>query len=262
LLGSASQSRWLVVVDQPRPWKAKIQNSLNLSPECARWVDDLRARGEGFSLVARHQAGGAEALFGWKRGRVMRLRDPEDEAGEPAPGAFLVCTHGSRDLCCGSLGPRLADLLREAGEVWEVSHLGGHRFSPTMWHLPSWRVFGRLPLEAPQPAHFWDDSRYLRGNPAYAPQMQVLEAYLREIRQQWPVHLQESAEGYQVDWPDGTQELWQVSFAQRTYRGPLSCRDIPQQIQEDYIAYGVEQARCLGARQGFAFQRGTARHEQ
>lgn len=267
LLGSASQSRWLVMVDQPRPWKAKIQHSLNLSAECQRWLDDFRARGESFTLLARHRAGGEEALFAWKQGRALRLQNPEDEAGEPIPPVFLVCTHGSRDSCCGSLGPRLAELLAPLGEVWEVSHMGGHRFAPTMWQLPSWRVYGRLPLEAARTADlgpdFWQEARYLRGNAAYPARLQVLEAYLRESRQHWPVYLEERPDGYRVDWPDGTQELWQADFSQHTYRGPLSCRDIPQDIEEDYTAFRVEEAQCLGPLAGVRFPTGkTAGHEQ
>lgn len=51
----------------------------------------------------------------------------------------LVCTHGSRDLCCGSIGTRLwADLegRLEGVRLWRTSHLGGHRFAPTMTTFP------------------------------------------------------------------------------------------------------------------------------
>ncbi len=57
----------------------------------------------------------------------------------------LVCTHGSRDRCCGQFGARLfMDLTdRQAhGEwdsrvrVWRTSHIGGHRFAPTAMTFP------------------------------------------------------------------------------------------------------------------------------
>ncbi|MFN2377465.1 MAG: sucrase ferredoxin, partial [Candidatus Binatia bacterium] len=67
---------------------------------------------------------------------------------------ILVCTHGARDACCGKFGFGLyrefADLVRERGagqapvRVWRSSHLGGHRFAPTVLDLPSGRMFGRL----------------------------------------------------------------------------------------------------------------------
>ncbi len=56
----------------------------------------------------------------------------------------LVCTHGSRDTCCGSRGMGLAQALqapRGAGaptwRLWRTSHTGGHRFAPTVVMLPS-----------------------------------------------------------------------------------------------------------------------------
>lgn len=76
--------------------------------------------------------------------------------GLETPGArasagrdLLVCTHGARDACCGKFGFRLyQDLVRLAdGEelrVWRSSHLGGHRFAPTLLDLPSGRTFGRV----------------------------------------------------------------------------------------------------------------------
>ena len=55
----------------------------------------------------------------------------------------LVCTHGRRDRCCGSLGTALfqeltADpgLLGQGVRVWRTSHTGGHRFAPTAIVLP------------------------------------------------------------------------------------------------------------------------------
>jgi hypothetical protein len=58
----------------------------------------------------------------------------------------LVCTNGRRDRCCALLGRPLAAELAAAGhaEVWEVTHLGGHRFSPTMLVLPFGYAYGRL----------------------------------------------------------------------------------------------------------------------
>jgi hypothetical protein len=64
---------------------------------------------------------------------------------------LLVCTHGSRDACCGRFGYPLYRRLGEAAaraaadlRVWRCSHLGGHRFAPTLLDLPSGRLFGRL----------------------------------------------------------------------------------------------------------------------
>jgi hypothetical protein len=59
---------------------------------------------------------------------------------------LLVCTNGRRDLCCAVRGRPVAESLAAShpGHVLEVSHLGGHRFSPTALLLPTGDVFGRL----------------------------------------------------------------------------------------------------------------------
>lgn len=61
---------------------------------------------------------------------------------------FLVCTNGSRDVCCALAGrPLAAELAADpacAGHVLEVSHLGGHRFAPNALLLPTGMVYGRL----------------------------------------------------------------------------------------------------------------------
>ena len=63
---------------------------------------------------------------------------------------LLVCTHGGRDVCCGKFGYPIYDLLRRrygSGgrmRVWRTSHLGGHRFAPTMVEYPEGRFWGHL----------------------------------------------------------------------------------------------------------------------
>jgi hypothetical protein len=70
-----------------------------------------------------------------------------------ASRALLVCTHGERDGCCGRFGEAAYQHLarRHAGPdlaVWRVSHIGGHRFAPTLVELPEGRVWGRLTAES------------------------------------------------------------------------------------------------------------------
>ena len=62
----------------------------------------------------------------------------------------VVCTHGSRDVCCGKYGYPVYDLLRRRHarsgrlRVWRSSHIGGHRFAPTMIDYPEARYWGHL----------------------------------------------------------------------------------------------------------------------
>ena len=93
---------------------------------------------------------------------VLRVVDPAElaglvlsAAGEPLPGApvvdpmLLVCTHGRRDRCCAVDGRALARAVLATGEtdVWECTHLGGHRFAPTALVLPTGYVYGRLDVD-------------------------------------------------------------------------------------------------------------------
>jgi hypothetical protein len=110
----------------------------------------------------------------------------------------LVCTHGSRDRCCGSLGTELANsvsespsLLSGSGEtvrLWRTSHTGGHRFAPNVIVLPSGTVWGyaqRDSVEAilsrREPAGLWlDGYRGCSGLPGR--ELQILErAALQQI---------------------------------------------------------------------------------
>jgi len=67
--------------------------------------------------------------------------------GQPAPAEVLLCGHGSRDVCCGRLGTRLA--LDAVGSwpdvrVRRCSHTGGHRYAPTGFTLPDGLAWGFL----------------------------------------------------------------------------------------------------------------------
>lgn len=61
---------------------------------------------------------------------------------------IIVCTHGSRDACCGTFGvpvyQHLRQLTNDGGttRVWRSSHLGGHRFAPTLIDYPGGRCWG------------------------------------------------------------------------------------------------------------------------
>ena len=110
-----------------------------------------------------NQEGAADpAVFaGWTAGAAPWLRrlsandlDPAVltalAAGEPLGGTtdpgplFLVCTHGRRDRCCARFGIPLArDLaLSYPAEVWETTHVDGHRFAANLVILPHGLYYG------------------------------------------------------------------------------------------------------------------------
>ena len=91
----------------------------------------------------------AQITGDWSVGfEEVKWQHPQDIGlGTPQ---VLVCTHGSRDRCCGVLGGaifaqlknQLRPILPDA--VWQVSHLGGHRFAPTALCLPLGLLLGRV----------------------------------------------------------------------------------------------------------------------
>lgn len=98
----------------------------------------------GYTRGARHVApvdvvDAALALLGGDAG------DTDD--GEAVD--VLVCGHGSRDRCCGSMGTALAlDLVAQGVAVRRTSHTGGHRFAPTGVVLPAGTMWAFLDADA------------------------------------------------------------------------------------------------------------------
>ena len=98
-----------------------------------------------------------------------------------------VCTHGKRDRCCAKFGRALYDALLPLAphDVWQSSHLGGHRFAPTLVTMPDGLCFGHVsPDEAES---FWSAYQRneiprldrLRGQVSYTAEQQVADAFLR-----------------------------------------------------------------------------------
>jgi hypothetical protein len=109
---------------------------------------------------------------------------------------LLVCTHGSRDVCCGRFGYPIYEELRrryttgsEGGlRVWRTSHLGGHRFAPNLMDLPEGRYWGRLESEVLENLVFRDGTvsehrRFYRGWAGLRSKFEQIaerEAFVRE----------------------------------------------------------------------------------
>lgn len=264
-LGTATQANSFVVFDQARPWPKKIALPEPLS---------LPLAGPGPTL-ARQPQGGTPLLqlFRWEGEELWHCQASLEKPADFTPWrvwtqpCLLVCTHGSRDRCCGSQGVKLARLLRDTlpgeVEIWEVSHLGGHRFAPTLWALPWGRFFGRLPLEGPRLRHWWSQLlgcdpgllTWLRGNCRYSPRLQVLEAELFRSRGQWPVQLSEVDDGYDVVWRDQSQSHFRVNWKEQVLRGPFSCGDGPERFQSTlaFQIQGMSEVRSEGV--GFSMRK-------
>lgn len=74
------------------------------------------------------------------------VRPDWSELSEVHLPVLLVCAHSRRDRCCATLGREVAQRTAAAypGQVWEASHLSGHRFAATTALLPSGHLHGRV----------------------------------------------------------------------------------------------------------------------
>lgn len=195
-IGTAGSYAGYALVEVPLPWPRDVSEMAYLGP-VSQWaaaagyrVQALVPRPERGRRFVLHGPGGGPWYSGYSRRSVaadgataddlLRLAqelasappaapDPGCDArgGEVPVRDVLVCTHGRRDVCCGSAGTALAlELLAGGGfdgtggdatgddgagdegagdassgrgaavVVHRTSHTGGHRFAPTFLVLP------------------------------------------------------------------------------------------------------------------------------
>lgn len=211
--GTAARADFYVCLEMPGPWGAKAPTqSRQLDPVIGQELDDAVTALGGRLVLIRHPerrtiddqplallvSGGFET-GGWLR--RLEVAGPEEAIawvrawgaqgtpeGDDGGAAMLVCSHARRDQCCALAGrPILAALTREVGadSIWEASHLGGHRFAPTMLLLPTGQVLGRLNAVAAISAYHAAAERALwpggarkdRGRSHLPPPRQAAEAW-------------------------------------------------------------------------------------
>lgn len=171
LAGSTPHAALWLAIEQPGPWgpKALVNSHLDhaLGTELTRRTAELPVRALLIRRTGPHSDAGAPSprtvLVARTTGAPQLWRtvvdDPravldldlhgllsgaEPDFGTVSPNPVtLVCTNGRRDVCCAVRGRQAAVELTALGhDVWESSHVGGHRFSPTVLRLPDGWAFG------------------------------------------------------------------------------------------------------------------------
>lgn len=223
--GTSAPARFWVAVEQNGPWgRTAATDSYfpsELGAELVRWLAQAGGR---LSLIRRPgthadpRTGPRRCYVAWSGPGafllVGRLDDPADlarldlealshgdEQGTiaalpwlaPSRPVLLVCTNGRHDVCCAVRGRpvALAGQAGHPGRVWECSHTGGHRFSPTGVLLPWGRALGRMTeatvhdvVDASDRGHLPPGMlgpRHDRGLSAVPPHVQVGESHVREL---------------------------------------------------------------------------------
>ncbi|MFV0133213.1 sucrase ferredoxin [Streptomyces sp. HMX87] len=249
IAGTAATATTWLLLEQPGPWGAKALTSSHLDPALGRALEKA-AKGTGVRIAlirrpgrhadcgtpaerrvyAAHTVPGGAWLHGATiadPGLLLGLDfaalgqgDPRgfDSAlrGAPHPGdpLALVCTNGKRDRCCALLGRPLAAELAASGAegVWEVTHLGGHRFSPTMLVLPYGYAYGRVETRAAKEILRGVRERRIvlegcRGGSAWERPGQAAELAVRAAVGE------ETAEAVRVVRTDGAAPRWEVTVS-------------------------------------------------
>ena len=217
LAGTAAPARTWLLIEQTGPWGTHALTDSHLDPDVGRALE-AAAEGTGVRVALIRRPGRHADRHGASRRRMFlahtapgrswirttTVTDPRAAVGlnftalgagehhglwEPYIGEplVLVCTNGKRDRCCALLGRPLAAELAAGGiEAWEVTHIGGHRFSPTLFVLPYGYAYGRasapLVKEAVEAAR---DGRitldHTRGRSAWERPGQAADLAVREL---------------------------------------------------------------------------------
>ena len=168
-------SRAWLLIEHPGPWPHEAAESGQPAPLAALVASavEFGLRVQMIRRPGRRQVGDVRTVFlGWTAGPEPWLRRAEISASKPelaerdlkelaagirpafggaAEGpVFLVCTHGKRSACCARFGTPLAQALvaRHPGQVWESTHVGGHRFAANLVILPHGLYYGPVGLDA------------------------------------------------------------------------------------------------------------------
>jgi hypothetical protein len=147
-------------------------------------------RRRGVSIIRATAAESGGTLIRQEIGSLEDIPGTDFESGDVVDGPiFLVCGHGRRDPCCARLGLPLFDALNAElapDQLWQSSHLGGHRFAPNVMVLPHGVQLGRIPVQrASEIVGSLTAGRIpidlYRGRTIYEPPVQAAEIAVRSI---------------------------------------------------------------------------------
>lgn len=215
LAGTAPYAVAWVAIEQSGPWGAKAFTASHLDPVLGKQIETRAAEHDVRPCLVRrpgrhadhHRDGPRRLLVAYTLpGRtwlvagtiesaeaVLDLDWAAIAAGEPPAtlertdrAHLLVCTNGTRDVCCATRGRPVAaaTLEQHPEQVWEVTHTSGHRFAPTAVLLPFGTLHGRLEAGTPLLAAADRGETVLagsRGRSCWAADGQVAELAVREL---------------------------------------------------------------------------------
>jgi hypothetical protein len=172
-IGTSGSYDGYLLVEWPLPWPrdlGEVEQLTGLQPllrEARCRLQGLVARrGDDSRRVVHYRRPPGDAFVRYHRSERVATEETVAQVAAELLGApisddssdgrpdVLVCTHGRRDRCCGSLGTSLATQLESDpaaladARLWRTSHTGGHRFAPTAIVLPEGTAWAYADAEA------------------------------------------------------------------------------------------------------------------
>lgn len=220
LAGTAPITLTWLIIEHPGPWGRVALQDAHLDPSVRASLQRLASAGVGVLLARRPgrraegaRSSGPEVILARTATGGMLLRRASDvdldtlatwDATRVAQGnlppigpiddrpVLLVCTQGRRDACCAVEGRALLTALETVSsdapsvELWESSHIGGHRLAPVTLTLPSGAVHGRIrPEDAAELVRAISANQvlpiHLRGRTCLPAPLQAAEVALRQM---------------------------------------------------------------------------------
>ena len=158
-------SRAWLLIEHPGPWPHEAAEAV-LPGSLRGVVDEAVKFGIRVQMIRRPgpRSAGDRVFAGWTAGSEPWLRCGPVSSGldlaalaggkpvsfgvpvtEPV---FLVCAHAQRNACCARFGGPLAVSLAERypGQVFQTTHVGGHRFAANLVILPHGLYYGPVGL--------------------------------------------------------------------------------------------------------------------
>jgi hypothetical protein len=214
LFGTASRADSYFLLEYTGVWEAKAFESSDLPEAVKACLASLLKRvphsklllvkstssqpGKGIAFCVASVQQSAPALYEFHLQTYQDLLgldvpaviagNPQYQASRRLAPLFLVCANGRRDACCARLGtPVFLELQKQAcADVWESTHMGGHRFAANLLCLPSGILYGRVrPAEV---GSILQASRrnqvaleHYRGRTCYDEVAQAADYYLRQV---------------------------------------------------------------------------------
>jgi len=244
-----------ILIEYSSAWPEKVGlDSLDISAKLRQKLQ-LKLKKEGWrvQLIRKPNLASTKLYWSSRAGTFWVEQegdwswDLEDSAWQKLPHPLiLVCTHGKRDQCCGRLGGKIFAKLhaRKSAWVWQTSHLGGHRFAPTLLTLPDGMMYGRIPeeeaeelIEYMEKGEHWH-IEYRRGSTRLPQWQQVLQMWLEEEDLYGEVFLDQKKQRAYIDTGEVTYGV-QISYEVLGTCVP-SCGDKMTKEIGEWVVSGIE----------------------